>query len=199
MPVACDGNVYWSALTDGLWLQMGVAVTCAPTESAHDCFLRQESEAALLTSCFYVAFTISRASGYITASYFSATTLFRGGFACGLIALLAISTASSPTGLWIGTAMFGASCAPMYPSTMALSSELFGLELRPSQLAIVGVVIKITIAAEQTLFSILIGDKDTAMYFIPCIIIGFISCGICHALMMTVGVSRAGLMKLAKK
>ena len=169
-------------------------MTCAPTESAHDCFLRQESEAALLTSCFYVAFTISRAS-----RYFSATTLFRGGFACGLIALLAISTASSPTGLWVGTAMFGASCAPMYPSTMALSSELFGLELRPSQLAIVGVVIKITIAAEQTLFSILIGDKDTAMYFIPCIIIGFIGCGICHALMMTVGVSRAGLVKLAKK
>ena len=72
-----------------------------------------------------IPFTITRLSGYYTARCFSSIQLFRAGFVSGVISLVIIVTASTPTMLWVGTGMFGMSCAPMYPSSMSLLTELY--------------------------------------------------------------------------
>ena len=72
-----------------------------------------------------IPFTITRLSGYYTARCFSSIQLFRAGFVSGVVSLVIIVTASTPTMLWVGTGMFGMSCAPMYPSSMSLLTELY--------------------------------------------------------------------------
>ena len=156
---------------------LSIAVDCEDGETPTHCAERQESEAALLTTCYYVPFTITRTSGFILSRHFSSIQLFRVGYVGSMLSLVLIGFANTPTTLWTGTALFGLFCGPMWPSSMSLLTEQYGIELRTTQLAGTAILTKIGIAAEQGFFSVILGDPTTAPYFIHTVVVIMIIAG----------------------
>ena len=171
---------------------LNLAVDCEEGETPLACGGRQESEAALLTTCYYVPFTITRTSGFILSRHFSSIELFRAGYVGSILSLVLIGFANTPTTLWTGTALFGLFCGPMWPSSMSLLTEQYGIELRTTQLAGTAILTKIGIAAEQGFFSVILSDADTAVYFIHTVIVIMIIAGASHWFMMTWALPRSG-------
>ena len=70
--------------------------------------VEDESTAALLTTCFYIPFTITRTSGLFLARQFNSVQLFRAGFTGALLSLIIVGlsgSVGSPMMLWGGTAV----------------------------------------------------------------------------------------------
>ena len=70
--------------------------------------VEDESTAALLTTCYYIPFTITRTSGLFLARQFNSVQLFRAGFTGALLSLIIVGlsgSVGSPMMLWGGTAV----------------------------------------------------------------------------------------------
>ena len=102
---------------------LNLAVDCEVDETAEHCAERQESEAALLTTCYYIPFTITRTCGFILSRHFTSIELFRAGYCGAMLSLILIGFANTPTALWIGTASFGLFCGK-YGAAVAAANKL---------------------------------------------------------------------------
>lgn len=79
--------------------------------------------------------------------------------------------------LWIGAGLLGAFEGRLWPAMLSLFSEEYGLELRATQTAMVLVMAKAGIAAEQLVFSSLLETTETAQLFIPVLLVVMLLCG----------------------
>ena len=135
-----------------------------------------ESDAALLTTVYYAAFTVTRTLAAPLSAVLSSRKTLWWSMAGSLLSLL-LMLLVIPFGdkvvwvLWVGAALFGAFEGPLWPAMLSLISEEYGLELRATQTALVLVMAKGGIAAEQMVFSSLLSSEKTAPYFIPLLIV----------------------------
>ena len=97
--------------------------------------------------------------------------------------------------LWIGAGLFGAFEGPLWPAMLSLLSEEYGRELRATQTAMVLVMAKAGIAAEQVVFSSLLETEETARFFIPVLITVMLLCGGIMALFFFWALPQSGLRR----
>lgn len=141
--------------------------------------LASEADAAMLTSTYYGAFTVTRLlSAAPFARRFSSRKILWsalvGSFVSLCVLLLTLAPLPAPAGvvvLWVGSSAFGACQGPLWPAMMSLLSEEYGLELRTTHTALVLVMSKCGIAAEQMLLSTLLGSDATSWLFLPSLIL----------------------------
>ena len=81
--------------------------------------------------------------------------------------------------------MVGMFCGPLWPASMSLLTEMYGVELKTPQVAATQILTKISIAGEQ-FFAVVLSDAETAPYFVHA----------CAAVLIIAGFSHYSMMKL---
>lgn len=162
--------------------------------------LASEADAALLTTVYYGTFTVTRTlAAPLSAFLSSRKTLWYSmlGSILSLVfmLLLLVFKKKAVPVLWIGAGLFGAFEGPMWPAMLSLLSEEYGLELRATQTAMVLVMAKAGIAAEQVVFSSLLETETTAPYFIPVLIVVMALCGGTMTLLFFWALPNSGLVR----
>ena len=162
--------------------------------------LASEADAALLTTVYYGTFTVTRTiAAPLSAFLSSRKTLWYSmlgsilSLVCMLL-LLVFKKKAVPV-LWIGAGLFGAFEGPMWPAMLSLLSEEYGLELRATQTAMILVMAKAGIAAEQVVFSSLLETEITAPFFIPVLIVVMLLCGGTMTLLFFWALPNSGLVR----
>ena len=82
--------------------------------------------------------------------------------------------------------MVGMFCGPLWPASMSLLTEMYGVELKTPQVAATQILTKISIAGEQFFFAVVLSDAETAPYFVHA----------CAAVLIIAGFSHFSMMKL---
>lgn len=95
----------------------------------------------------------------------------------------------SPVLLWGGTAMVGMCCGPLWPASMSLLTEMYGVQLSTTQVAATQVLTKLSIAGEQWFFSVILSDAKTAPLFVHS----------CAAILLIAGLAHFGMSAMTSK
>jgi FHS family Na+ dependent glucose MFS transporter 1 len=92
--------------------------------------LASDTEGSMLTSAFWLSFTIGRLLGVPTSAVLSPKNMILLDIAGGMISVTAILIfKTNMIALWICTIAFGLSLASQYPTTIALPASHMGLEV----------------------------------------------------------------------
>jgi FHS family Na+ dependent glucose MFS transporter 1 len=92
--------------------------------------MASETEGSMLTSAFWLSFTIGRLLGVPTSAVLSPKNMILLDIAGGMASVTAILIFNSNmTALWICTIAFGLSLASQYPTTISLPASHMGLEV----------------------------------------------------------------------
>ena len=157
--------------------------------------LTSESDAALLTTVYYTAFTITRTLPFIFPRLLSSRSVLLGAQvgASGAMLVFALAPHSSAL-LWGCTAAFGAFEGPLWPAMMSLLPEDYGMQLRTTHTAAVLVAAKLGIAGANPYFSHLLSTSRGAALFPLSILAMMVVLGLLLALLLLVALPTSGLV-----
>lgn len=85
--------------------------------------------------------------------------------------------------------MVGMCCGPLWPASMSLLTEMYGVQLSTTQVAATQVLTKLSIAGEQWFFSVILSDAKTASLFVHS----------CTAILLIAGVAHFGMSAMTSK
>lgn len=140
--------------------------------------LATDADAAMLASTYYGTFTVTRLLAAAPLPMrLSSRKILWSALAGSIISLCVMLLLLAPLPisvqshvLWFGTGAFGAFQGPLWPAMMSLLSEEYGMELRTTHTAMILVMSKCGIAAEQLIASVLLGSDSLSWLYLPSLV-----------------------------